>query len=101
MRRTTLVLPVDGAPLAFSTGYAHDLSLNVTGKDGKTIELPATADALQAATWSIPRLWVGDSVTAFEASLQGYWGFEPYEGPSFHLINARTAGNSPPAMRPR
>ena len=44
---TALVLPVDGAPLVFSTGYAHDVTLSLTGKDGKTIDLPATADAAQ------------------------------------------------------
>jgi hypothetical protein len=27
---------------------------------------------------------LGDSI---HASLKGYWGFEPYEGPTFHLIN--------------
>ena len=37
VRRSTLVLPVDGAPLAFSTRYAHDLALDVTGRDGKAI----------------------------------------------------------------
>src|SRR5882762_2577151 len=47
VRRSTLVLPVDGAPLAFSTEYAHGLSLNVTGKDGKTIALAAKADPVQ------------------------------------------------------
>src|SRR6202040_4433149 len=33
--RTALVLPVDGAPLVFSTGYAHDVTLSLTGTDGK------------------------------------------------------------------
>ncbi|HEY0802938.1 MAG TPA: hypothetical protein VGD54_19030, partial [Steroidobacteraceae bacterium] len=47
VRRSTLVLPVDGAPLAFATGYAHDLNLSVTGRDGKTIALPAKADPIQ------------------------------------------------------
>jgi hypothetical protein len=27
-RRTTLVLPVEGAPLVFSTDYAHDVVLS-------------------------------------------------------------------------
>src|ERR1700676_2372245 len=47
VRRSTLVLPVDGAPLAFSTGYAHGLTLNVTGSDGKNIALAAKADPVQ------------------------------------------------------
>src|SRR5580704_6985689 len=87
-RKTALVLPVDGAPLAFSTGYAHDLTLNVTGRDGKTIALPARADPVRGGyvvdTTSLGKAALGDSI---QASLKGYWGFEPYEGPIFHLIN--------------
>jgi hypothetical protein len=88
VRRSTLVLPVDGAPLAFSTGYAHDLTLNVTGRDGKTIALPAQADPARGGyvvdTAALGKAALGDSI---QASLKGYWGFEPYEGPIFHLIN--------------
>ena len=88
VRRSTLVLPVDGAPLAFSTGYAHDLTLNVTGRDGKTIALPARADPVRGGyvvdTSALGKTELGDSI---HASLKGYWGFEPYEGPVFHLIN--------------
>jgi len=88
VRRSTLVLPVDGAPLAFSTGYAHDLTLSVTGRDGKTIALPAQADPVRGGyvvdTAALGKAALGDSI---QASLKGYWGFEPYEGPIFHLIN--------------
>jgi len=87
-RRSTLVLPVDGAPLAFSTRYAHDLALNVTGRDGKSIALPAQADPVRGGyvvdTAALGKTALGDSI---QASLKGYWGFEPYEGPIFHLIN--------------
>jgi hypothetical protein len=89
VRRETLVLPVDGAPLAFSTGYAHDLTLDVTGRDGRTIALPAKADPIQGGyvvdTAGLGKAALGESI---QASLKGYWGFEPYEGPVFHLINA-------------
>jgi len=88
LRRSTLVLPVDGAPLAFSTGYAHGLTLTVTGKDGKAIALPAKADPIQGGyvvdTTALGSAVFGDSI---HASLKGYWGFEPYEGPTFRLIN--------------
>jgi hypothetical protein len=87
--RTALVLPVDGAPLVFSTGYAHDLTLSLTGTDGKSIDLPATADPAQGGyvidTAGLRAMPLGDSV---RASLQGYWGFERYHGPSFVLMNA-------------
>jgi hypothetical protein len=88
VRRSTLVLPVDGAPLAFSTGYAHGLTLNVAGRDGKSIALPAVADPIQGGyvvdTTALGNAALGDSI---HASLKGYWGFEPYEGPTFRLIN--------------
>ena len=90
-RRTTLVLPVEGAPLVFSTDYAHDVTLNVTAANGMTIELPATADALQGGyvvdTAGLSVADLGDSV---RGSLRGRWGFDSYNGPSFHLMNART-----------
>ncbi len=88
IRRSTLVLPVDGAPLAFSTGYAHDLTLSVTGRDGKTIELAAVADPVRGGyvidTTALGSATLSDSV---HASLKGFWGFDPYEGPTFRLIN--------------
>jgi hypothetical protein len=87
--RSTLVLPVDGAPLVFSTSYAHDVTLSLAGKDGKTIDLPAAADAVKGGyvvdTSALRSAGLEDSV---HASLQGYWGFERYHGPSFLLINA-------------
>ncbi len=88
IRRSTLVLPVDGAPLAFSTSYAHNLTLSVTGRDAKTIDLPAHADPVQGGyvidTSGLGGAVLGDSV---HAVLKGYWGFDPYEGPTFRLIN--------------
>src|ERR1700676_1989704 len=46
-RKTALVLPVEGAPLVFSTGYAHDVTLKLTSTDGKSLDLAPTADAAQ------------------------------------------------------
>jgi hypothetical protein len=89
--RSTLVLPVDGAPLVFSTRYAHDVTLTLVGKDGKSTDLPATADATQGGfvvdTSALHSASLGDSV---HASLQGYWGFDRYNGPGFLLMNAHT-----------
>ena len=89
--RTALVLPLEGAPLVFSTDYAHDVTLNLTGIDGKTIRLPAHADAARGGyvvdTSGTDSSALGQTA---EAKLRGYWGFEPYEGPSFHLMNAPT-----------
>ena len=88
-RKSSLVLPVEGAPLVFSTGYAHDVVLSLTGKDGQKVDLPARADAEQGGfivdTTALGKASLGDSV---RGSLHGYWGFEPYEGPGFQLMNA-------------
>lgn len=87
--RTSLVLPVEGAPLAFSTQYVHDISLSLAGADNKAINLPAHADAIQGGyvidTTSLRDAKLGDTV---RGTLRGYWGFDPYEGPSFRLRNA-------------
>ncbi|MGH8461104.1 MAG: hypothetical protein ACRESS_05820 [Stenotrophobium sp.] len=90
--RSKLVLPVEGAPLAFSTDFAHDLTLNFAGSDGKIIALPAVADATQGGyvvdTSGLRTASLGESVLA---SLRGYWGFDLYEGPSFLLSNVHAS----------
>ena len=88
LRKSTLALPVEGAPLVFSTSYAHDLTLKLTRDDGKSVELPAQADPQLGGfvidTKELGTSAVGDRV---RASLQGYWGFEKYNAPSFELVN--------------
>ena len=87
--KTELVLPADGAPLAYSTGYAYDMVLRLKGKDGKLVELPVKADAEKggfvANTAGLSPANFGD---VLDGSLHGYWGFEPYNGPEFRLQNA-------------
>jgi hypothetical protein len=86
--RTELVLPAEGAPLVFSTGYAHDMVLRLKGKNGKFVDLPVTADAEKggfvANTAGLSPTNFGD---VLDGSLHGYWGFEPYDGPEFRLEN--------------
>ena len=88
LRKSTLALPVEGAPLVFSTSYAHDLTLKLTRDDGKTVEVPAKADPQLGGflidTKALGTVAVGDHVRAM---LQGYWGFEKYNAPSFELVN--------------
>src|ERR1700686_4623108 len=88
-RQTPLVLALDGAPLAFSTGYAHDMMLSLAGKDGKVIDLVARADARRGGfvvdTSALATAALSDGMSG---SLHGYWGFEKYDGPSFQLVSA-------------
>ncbi|MBT9332535.1 hypothetical protein [Paracidobacterium acidisoli] len=84
--KTSLILPVEGAPLVFSTGYAHDVTLHLTGKDAKVIDIPAKADPEKGGfvvdTKGLSSAKFGDSVNA---SVHGFWGFEKYDGPAFQL----------------
>lgn len=86
--KTELVLPAEGAPLVFSTGYAHDMVLRLKGKNGKFVDLPVTADAEKggfvANTAGLSPTNFGD---VLDGSLHGYWGFELYNGPEFRLEN--------------
>ena len=88
-RRDTLVLPVEGAPLVFSTGFVHDVKLSLTSGSG-TIDLPARADPQQGgfvvSTAALGQATLGDQV---QASLHGQWGFDTYQAPTFHLVNAQ------------
>ncbi len=93
VNRATLVLPVEGAPLVFATDYAHDMVLAIGGSGGRTTKLPARADAAAGGylvdTTDFDATDVG---LGTEASLQGWWGFDPYTGPRVHLVSAGAAG---------
>jgi len=89
-RKADLVLPVEGAPLVFSTAYAREMVLNLIGSDGRAIDLPARADSERGGfvvdTSSLGTASLGDRIHGL---LRGYWGFERYEGPGFELVNTR------------
>ena len=89
-RKADLVVPVEGAPLVFSTDYAHEVALTVSTKDHKSLDLPVRADPMQGGfvvnTSSLSAAHLDDNV---QGSLHGYWGFEKYDGPSFRLVNTR------------
>ena len=84
-----LVLPVVGAPYVFAAGYAHDFVLRVQNKSGQNIDLPATPDAMQGG-FVIDAQALGAQKLPPNATgtLHGYWGFDSFEGPSFHLASA-------------
>ena len=90
IRKEPLVLAAEGAPLMFASSYAHHITLRVAGPDGAGIELPATPDAAQGGfsidTSALSKVSLGDTI---RGSLQGSWGFAPYNGPSFEFVDAR------------
>ena len=90
-RKNSLVLPVEGAPLVFATGYAHDIQLTLTGKEGSVVSLPAHADP-ELGGFVVDTSGIGGTAVLGDdvhGSLRGRWGFDTYEGPTFALVNAR------------
>jgi len=86
--RNSLVLAVDGAPLVFSTGYAHQMTLRLKTKDGKSIDEVVKPEAEKGGLeLEAKDLSASDFGNAIDASLHGYWGFEKYDGPTFRLEN--------------
>ena len=95
-RKTPLVIALDGAPLAFSTRYAHDMKLRLPGRDGKATDVAVRADARRggfvvdssAAATGV----LGD---ATRGSLHGYWGFETTMARAYNLrVRRRRNGYS-------
>ena len=92
LQKSSLVLPVEGAPLVFSSDIAHDFVLHVQGKSGGAITLPARADAASGGflidTHAIEAAKLDPEVIG---TLRGRWGFEAYEGPNFRMKTSRAA----------
>jgi hypothetical protein len=92
LQKTPLVLPVEGAPLAFSTAIAHDFALRLQTKSGELINLPATPDASRGG-FTIDTHGLDPQKINLETTgeLHGLWGFDAYDGPTFQLRDAHTA----------
>ncbi|MDE3105872.1 MAG: hypothetical protein KGK08_11920 [Acidobacteriota bacterium] len=100
-------LPVEGAPLVFSTSFAHGLALHIDGTPSAQ-DLPLVPDAYHgglvvSATHERRRLAFGETASdpppppptpkttlqplpgAVIGTIVGYWGFDAFSGPSLQL----------------
>ena len=86
------MLPVDGAPLVFSTAYAHDMRLRLARRGGGApVDAPVTADAEKGGfVADLSKVDVAALDDAHEGMLVGQWGFSAFDGPKFHLQLANT-----------
>lgn len=86
-------LPVEGAPLIYSTTYAHAMQLTLTAPSGQTIEVPVEA---RADRGGYVLTGGGKLSGAFKGTAQGrlhgQWGFDRFEGPDFTLQLPDDAG---------
>lgn len=89
LERPSLVLPVEGAPLVFSTAFAHEMSLSIRDSAGKALDLPATPDAERGGFVVDAKALRSEKLSGgVTGSLHGTWGFDPYEGPTFAFVNS-------------
>jgi hypothetical protein len=109
--KPAIVLPVEGAPLVFSTAFAHDLVLHLDNA-GKQVEIPLTPDAYQGglvlahaparkplpldplsdtdpakptADKSLVEKPLGKLDPTVSGTVTGYWGFDKFTGPTLSL----------------
>jgi hypothetical protein len=84
--KPSLVLPAEGAPLAFATELAHNFVLRVEAKSGAEISLPAKPDAARGGfvveTKQLQNVDLNDEVTG---ALRADWGFQAFDGPHYRL----------------
>jgi len=88
----SLALATDGAPLVFATEVARSFTLHVQNKSGKSLNLTVKPDPSRGGFVlddSIPSL--EDLGSEASGTLHGSWGFENFEGPTFHLRSAPAA----------
>lgn len=84
-----LVLPVEGAPLAFATKLAHDFVLRVHDEYGSIIDMPAHPDAARGGLVVKTDLLVARQLNPeVRGNLIGSWGFQTFNGPEFILHSA-------------
>jgi len=87
------VLPVEGAPLIYSTDYARTMMVTLTAANGETAELPVRARADRGGyvlmrDRPLPPAFQG----TVKGHLYGQWGFDRFEGPDFALQLPDTSG---------
>lgn len=107
LQNSSLVLPAEGAPLVFSTSLGHDWVLHASTKSGASLDIPVKADASKGGfvidshprrsenmdTNPLPAPTEADLAKLgpeVSGTLRGRWGFDAFEGPTFHLRTARS-----------
>lgn len=105
----SVALPVEGAPLVFSTSFAHNLVLHVNdagaekdiplvpdayrggltlapASDGRKLLTTATTDAPPPAAVQAAKVSAKpDGSGKVTGTITGYWGFDPFTGPTMQL----------------
>ncbi len=90
--RPGAILAVEGAPLIYSTTFAHEMKAKLTNGSGQTVDVPVVPRADKGgyalAADALPSAFSG----SMRAQLHGNWGFSTFEGPEFMV--QRPDGNA-------
>jgi hypothetical protein len=100
----SLVLPVEGAPLVFSTALGHDWVLHLSSKSGAPLDLPVKPDPARGG-FVVDEHALGKPAAAelaklpeqVSGTLRGAWGFEALGGPTFRLRTSHAAAWTVPS----
>jgi len=88
-QKKPLVLQAVGAPYVFATTYAHDFVFRVQNKSGQMVDIPVTPAPMQGGFVVDEKALEAQSLAgSATGTLHGYWGFDPFEGPKYHLVSA-------------
>jgi hypothetical protein len=98
-----VTLPIEGAPLVFSTSFAHDLVLHLN-RTGAPTDLPLKSDAFEGGlivTRDEPHKPLSDALNkpandpnvkiggssdlTITGTIRGLWGFDSFQGPTLKL----------------
>ncbi|WP_158943966.1 hypothetical protein [Granulicella sp. S190] len=104
----TVTIPLEGAPLVFSTGFAHNLILHLN-RTGSPTDIPLTPDAFEGGLVAVKKKEKdgplqgptpeGDNAQPAKSgvkigattdltitgTVRGYWGFDSFEGPTITI----------------
>ena len=87
-----LVLPVQGAPIVYASSLGHDFVLHIQRKKGASLDLPAWPEAVRGGfVVDTHNVQIASMDAETTGILRGRWGFDSFEGPSFHLASAGPA----------
>jgi hypothetical protein len=86
------VLPVEGAPLIYATGFAHDVRLQLNKADGTQAAVKLRADPSVGGFVIDEPLPAGPFGSVVAGQIHGRWGFSPFDGPNFSLSKSDGGG---------
>lgn len=86
LEQSPLIVPIEGAPLVFSTVMAHDFVFRFQPKNAAAVDLPAVADATRGGfVVDAAKLHGVTLPPKAVGTLHGYWGFAPFDGPKIEF----------------